>query len=154
MIERHFTATAIVLNDEGRVLLLHHNKLDTWLPPGGHIEPNELPDDALLREVREETGIIAQILERDEDHDASDRYARVLHTPWYVLCEDIGKAGTHFHIDLVYLCHAAGDAVSNPAENSGANWYSLAQIKDMEMYHNTRAIITRAMKEYINAINR
>ena len=38
---RHFTASAIVLDDHDRVLLIHHNKLRQWLYPGGHIDPNE-----------------------------------------------------------------------------------------------------------------
>ena len=42
---------------EGKVLLHHHRKLEMWLPPGGHIERDELPDDAAVREVWEETGI-------------------------------------------------------------------------------------------------
>jgi ADP-ribose pyrophosphatase YjhB (NUDIX family) len=33
------------------VLLVYHRKLAMWLPPGGHVEPNELPDDAAVREV-------------------------------------------------------------------------------------------------------
>lgn len=43
---RHFTASAIVLDDHDRVLLVHHNKLGQWLYPGGHIDPNEDPAQA------------------------------------------------------------------------------------------------------------
>ena len=37
----------------GKVLLILHNKLGKWLPPGGHIEKNETPDDAVIRDVCE-----------------------------------------------------------------------------------------------------
>jgi NUDIX domain len=47
---RHFTASAIVLDDNGRVLLVHHNKVGLWLYPGGHIDPNEDPAQSALRE--------------------------------------------------------------------------------------------------------
>ncbi len=40
---RHFTASAIVFDDTGRVLLVHHNKLGQWLYPGGHVNPDEDP---------------------------------------------------------------------------------------------------------------
>ena len=52
---RHFTVAVFVVH-AGRVLLHYHRKLGRWLPPGGHIEDNELPDDAARREVLEETG--------------------------------------------------------------------------------------------------
>ncbi len=53
---------------EGKVLLHRHRKLGTWLPPGGHIEKDELPDDAAVREVGEETGVRVELVgERRED---------------------------------------------------------------------------------------
>jgi 8-oxo-dGTP diphosphatase len=49
---RHFTASGIVLADE-QVLLVEHRKLGMWLYPGGHIEPDEDPVQAVLREGAE-----------------------------------------------------------------------------------------------------
>ncbi|MEK6896397.1 MAG: NUDIX domain-containing protein [Nanoarchaeota archaeon] len=48
---------------QNKLLLIHHAKLNIWLPPGGHIESNEIPDDAALREIEEETGIKARIID-------------------------------------------------------------------------------------------
>ena len=48
-----------------KVLLVHHKKLDLWLPVGGHIDANETPDDALHREVKEETGMDIEILNQN-----------------------------------------------------------------------------------------
>ena len=45
-----------------KVLLIHHAKLDKWLPVGGHIDENETPDQALRREVKEETNLDIEIL--------------------------------------------------------------------------------------------
>ncbi|MEN3361534.1 MAG: hypothetical protein V7637_5516 [Mycobacteriales bacterium] len=59
---RHFTASAIVFDDSERVLLVHHNKLRQWLYPGGHVEENEDPAQAALREVLEETGVQAEVI--------------------------------------------------------------------------------------------
>ena len=42
---RHFTVAVFVVS-AGHVLLHYHRKLGRWLPPGGHIEDNELPDEA------------------------------------------------------------------------------------------------------------
>ena len=59
--ERHFTVTGFVV-DGDRTMLHWHKKLQIWLPPGGHIDANEDPIQAVLREVREETGIVAEIV--------------------------------------------------------------------------------------------
>src|SRR5580704_9698700 len=56
----HITCTGLVLAPDGeRVLLVHHRRLDRWLLPGGHVEPDD-PEiwDAARREVIEETGAI------------------------------------------------------------------------------------------------
>ena len=58
LIEKHFTSTAFVLHPiEDKVLLHWHNKVKAWLPPGGHIENNETPVEAVKRETFEEIGI-------------------------------------------------------------------------------------------------
>jgi len=48
-----FTVAIFVVH-EGRVLVIHYRKLDKWLPLGGHIELDEDPEQAALREAREE----------------------------------------------------------------------------------------------------
>ena len=52
------TMTATVYVVRGDEVLLHwHKKYDTWFPLGGHIEKNEFPPEAAIREAREEAGI-------------------------------------------------------------------------------------------------
>jgi len=54
----HVTASCFVTDDAGeRVLLLHHRRLDRWLQMGGHVERDEMPIVAALREAREECGL-------------------------------------------------------------------------------------------------
>ena len=40
--ERHFNVTVYIMNKEGKFLFIRHKKLQKWLPPGGHIEENDL----------------------------------------------------------------------------------------------------------------
>lgn len=54
--KKHFTASALIIENK-KVLLLFHKKLGVWLYPGGHIEDYENPEEALFREVKEETGL-------------------------------------------------------------------------------------------------
>lgn len=97
----HVTSSAIVVDAQGRVLLHRHKRLGTWLQPGGHVDPGERPEDGALREVLEETGLVAA---------HPDDGPRILHVDVHQ-----GPRG-HVHLDLRYLLHADGEAAFAPAE--------------------------------------
>ena len=50
-------ATGAFVVSGGRVLLIHHRKLGYWTCPGGHVESDETPEDCVVRETLEETGV-------------------------------------------------------------------------------------------------
>jgi 8-oxo-dGTP diphosphatase len=52
---------ALIFNDEGRILLGHRRDVDWWNLPGGGMEAGETVDEALCREVREETGMEVEV---------------------------------------------------------------------------------------------
>lgn len=54
--------SCVVVDDEGRVLLSQRGDLGTWVLPGGRLDRGERLADAALREVREETGIVAELI--------------------------------------------------------------------------------------------
>lgn len=103
-ITRDFTVAVFVVHND-HVLLHPHRKLGLWLPPGGHIEPNELPDEAALREVEEEAGIVVELVGGYgvEIHDPAA--PRQLIRPQGIQLEDIAPG--HQHIDLVYYARPA-----------------------------------------------
>lgn len=100
---RHFTVTGFVAY-QGKTVLHWHRKLGMWLPPGGHIEPGEDPVQAVLREIREETGLEAEVLPAQGPLPFSRPLQ--LPPPVTILVEDIPDPdGTlHQHIDLIYFC--------------------------------------------------
>jgi 8-oxo-dGTP pyrophosphatase MutT (NUDIX family) len=112
---RDFTVAVFVVH-EGRVLLHWHEKLGRWLPPGGHIEPNELPDEAAAREVFEETGVAIR-LHDDEDYVSLPDEPRRLCRPAGIQLEAISPG--HEHIDLIYF--ASGEPAAAPPK---VGWYA------------------------------
>jgi 8-oxo-dGTP pyrophosphatase MutT (NUDIX family) len=110
---RHFTATGFVV-DGDRTLLHWHKRHQQWMPPGGHIEPDEDPVQAVLREVREETGLAAEVIPIASDLPFST--PGQMQPPYTILIEDIpGPEEPHQHIDLVYFCRAVDGAGHDPA---------------------------------------
>jgi len=147
-LEKHFTASALIIDEDNRVLLLHHKKLGVWLYPGGHVEKNETPDQAVLREVKEETGLEVEIIgERDQSLADIDVDVSVLYVPYVVLCELIGD---HYHNDIVYLCKISGndrDIKYNKDEATDINFFDLEGLNDIELFPNFRRLLEKVLKD-------
>lgn len=106
-IVRHFTATAFVVHED-HIALHWHPKVKAWLPPGGHIDENEDPVQAVLREIEEESGIVAEVVPTGASFDLD--YPTHVTPPFTIMIEDIHDpvAGYHQHIDMIYMCRPAG----------------------------------------------
>jgi 8-oxo-dGTP pyrophosphatase MutT (NUDIX family) len=137
---RHFTVAVFVVW-EGKVLLHHHRKLRMWLPPGGHIEKDELPDEAAVREVWEETGVQVELVgERRED--ITDPVQ--LHRPAGVQLENIGP--NHQHIDLIYFAKPLSPAeIRDEFTEDKVGWYAPADWGGMRVNAEVRGWCERAL---------
>jgi len=130
---RHFTATVYVVND-GATALHEHERLGKWLPPGGHVDRDELPHEAAVREAREETGLAVDIVAERESIDSAT--VRSLPQPAHVQLADVnvhdGRVG-HQHVDLVYYgavpsreIAPAGDDEADPER---WEWFTPAELR-------------------------
>jgi 8-oxo-dGTP pyrophosphatase MutT (NUDIX family) len=142
---RHFTVAVFVVH-AGRVLLHYHRKLGRWLPPGGHIEDSELPDDAAVREVLEETGVRVQLIgERGLPVDQPQQ----LVLPAGIQLENIYPG--HQHVDLVYFAvpdpGTARSVEVDPrlAQSDQVAWYDPAQMVSLGVDDEIRAWARRAL---------
>lgn len=63
MTKYNIGAFVVIFDKKGRVLLSHRRDLDIWNLPGGGVENGEFPDEAAIRETREETGLKVRIKE-------------------------------------------------------------------------------------------
>ncbi|MFG1702435.1 NUDIX domain-containing protein [Nonomuraea sp. M3C6] len=55
------SASGFVFDEAGRVLMARHGDVGLWAAPGGGIDPDERPEDAVVRELREELGIEIEV---------------------------------------------------------------------------------------------
>nr|NNM90986.1 NUDIX domain-containing protein [Bacilli bacterium] len=124
-VTRDFVATGIVAIED-RVVLVFHKKLRRWLPPGGHIDAPELPDQAAIREVKEETGLDVRLI---ADYEPAG-FDHALPRPAGIQLEDIEPG--HQHIDLIYFATPIGDTtlhISDESESIG--WFTIDKMKEM-----------------------
>jgi 8-oxo-dGTP pyrophosphatase MutT (NUDIX family) len=136
---RDFTATTFIVFNN-KTLLLWHRKVQAWLPPGGHIHPDELPEEAARREVLEETGLDVELSGSQEQWGQ----VTVLHTPYCILLEDIEEG--HQHIDLIYFAHAPGRPVKlNRREARSFRWLSSEQLEAPEIAEDIRRLGQQAI---------
>jgi len=103
---------AIFVVQQSKVLLIHHRNLDKWLPLGGHIELHEDPEEAALREAKEESGLDIEIL--GERPPTTGDGTRALITPRFL---DIHRiTDSHQHIGMIYWARPKKGTVSLAAE--------------------------------------
>jgi len=128
--ERHFTATGYIVSG-GKTLLLWHYRLRMWLPPGGHLEPNEDPVQGALREILEETGLEATIIRPRGLLKVEE--PQVVPPPEVILIEDIVRNDQpfHQHIDHVYFARATEIVdFDAPIPHGMARWFVAGELEE------------------------
>lgn len=102
--------------DEDRILLVDHRNARLWLPPGGHVEPQEHPRSTVARELKEELGFIA---------------AHPIQAPVMVTCTTtVGLAAGPVDVSLWYVVRAGRQQAMTYDENEfvSVRWFSHAEI--------------------------
>jgi 8-oxo-dGTP pyrophosphatase MutT (NUDIX family) len=119
---------AIFIVHGAKILLIHHRKLDKWLPLGGHIELDEDPEAAALREAREESGLDVELL--GERPPTTSHGTRALIAPRFLDIHRISE--THEHIGLIYWARPKGGKLSlAPAEHHDIRWCNIDDLEKL-----------------------
>lgn len=141
----HLTASALVLDQNDRVLLVLHNALKRWLQPGGHLDPGEDPEQGAKRELIEETGLTEEVIELHPLHYSPKRQATsaASHMRAKVLPVDIDShlipvnqakgEGQHLHHDFqyVYILTSTDIALKMQEEEiSNLKWVDIQDLLD------------------------
>lgn len=158
---RHFTATAFVIDSQNRVLLLWHKRMQKWMPPGGHIDPNETPEECAKRECKEETGLDVEIIgsEQLDLFSNNTEEGSMLKKPFAMMLENIPASEArnepaHQHIDSVFFAHPLDEKqalVIAKNEADHVRWFTKEEVENLpndEIFENVKELI-----KYINKKN-
>lgn len=118
----HVTATAFVVDRQRKyTLMLHHRKLDMWLPPGGHCDGNADVLETAIRETQEETGINQVTI------IGSDIFDIDIH-----LIPASSREPEHYHYDVRFLMEVDRNARTDINNDEALNlqWIKIDRLED------------------------
>jgi 8-oxo-dGTP pyrophosphatase MutT (NUDIX family) len=126
-----FTVEVFVVH-KNKVLLRKHDKYHIWLSVGGHIELDEDPIQAAIREVKEEVGLDIELFGDTDTLDANrDEYQELL-PPQFLNRHRINE--NHEHITLVYFATSKTDQITEMAEHEKSEdcrWLTSAELDEL-----------------------
>jgi 8-oxo-dGTP diphosphatase len=119
--------------DDGKLLLVERGKEPLkgyWSLPGGIVEAGEKLEDAICREVLEETGLEVEVLSLFEIFER-------------IMPDDAGKAEYHYVL-IDYLCKPAGGHLLAASDVSRVEWVTERNLREYRLTEGTLAVIERA----------
>ncbi len=118
-------ASAIVVNDEGKILLQQRSDNGLWALPGGPMEIGESIGETVIREVKEETGF-----------DVQPEYIVGIYTnPKHIIAFSNGEVRQQFSV--CFACSIVGGRLQVSNESSEVKFFSPQEVERLNMHPST-----------------
>ncbi|MES3031088.1 MAG: NUDIX domain-containing protein [Patescibacteria group bacterium] len=114
-----------------KVLLRLHDKYKFWLSVGGHIELDEDPNQAALREVQEEVGLSVKLYDANQLFKHEEKENRQLIPPIALGRHNINPL--HEHVVHIYFATADTNTVIPEKETDEWKWVSEEELSTMDL---------------------
>ena len=122
-----FTVSIFIVKDK-KVLFIFHKQLNRWLPIGGHIELEENPEQAAIREAKEESGLDVELVGTRPPLEKEAGFVPLLQ-PAYMDIHLIKEP--HWHIGMVYFARVlSGEVKLNVEEHKDIQWLGEKDFED------------------------
>jgi ADP-ribose pyrophosphatase YjhB (NUDIX family) len=119
-------SSAVVVDDEGRILLQRRSDSGNWALPGGAMDIGETFAQSVIREVKEETGFDVCI----------ERIVGIYSDPGHVFAYDDGEVRQEFNICLA--CVIVGGELTVSSESTDVRFFSFDKVAGLTMHESIR----------------
>lgn len=130
------SVSVLTYDDRDRVLLVRHAEYDEWTTPGGAVEPEEVPAEAAVREMWEETGL----------HVRLDGILGVYGGPEYTTAYSNGDR-VSFMIVMFLGTRLAGTPRPDHVETLDVGWFARDEIADLDAQPWVRQVLEQAWRD-------
>jgi len=126
--------SAIVTDEQGRILLLRRSDNLLWALPGGMMDIGETFGQSVVREVQEETGIRV----------TPERIVGIYSDPKHVFAYDDGEVRQEFNVCLA--CRIVGGDLRGSEESLEVGFFSAVEIDRLDMHQSIRRRIRDSLE--------
>ena len=118
-----FTSEVYIIYNN-KILLRKHDKYGFWLSVGGHIELDEDPNEAAIREVKEEVGLDIELYHENQYKLSKNENYKELIPSQFMNRQKINDS--HEHVTLIYFATTDTDKLilSETEKSDGCRWFT------------------------------
>lgn len=129
------SVSAIIINDAGAILLAFHVDRQVWGTIGGAIDPFETPEEAVIREVQEETGLIVEV----------EQLIGVFSGPEFLV--EYPNGDRTVYLAVAYLCRIIGGELQPDGEEiTEARYFSVSELAPLPMPAHVQILVQAGIK--------
>lgn len=147
--EKYNFAAVGYLVKNNKVLLVHHNRFNKWVPPGGHVEQKETFAEAVVREFFEETNLMVEVISTGPHIHPDDTNATFQPLPFYtdVLVEGFKKPTLCFYY-FVKAINGDDQLKHQQEELHGLGWFDKQELLRLPTFDQVVSVTNYVLENY------